>query len=171
MKRLVARLSLLTVLAFAGVVACSGGEASPTGGVVTVQFPSTQAAVATDFVQLFVFDITPEQRPSVCLDKVTARKREEKLNESLAPPPWNICELLAGRRPATIPYGEKAILAVAQRKDRNNELQDFMIGCSVQTLGDGDAPIPVRLALIDVRTPVPDTNCATVGDYCGSRCQ
>jgi hypothetical protein len=46
-----------------------------------------------------------------------------------------------------------------------------MIGCAVQTLGDGDAPIPIHLALLDVRVPVPETNCATVGDYCGSRCQ
>lgn len=167
MKRAV----LLPILGLAGLVACSAGEASPTGGVVTMQFPSTQAAVATDFVQLFVFDITPEQRTSVCLDKIAARKRQEALDASLTLQPWNICELLAGRRPATIPYGEKAILAVAQRKDRNDQLQDFMIGCSVQTLGDGDAPIPVRMSLVDVRTPVPETNCATVGDYCGSRCQ
>ena len=151
--------------------ACTAGEASPTAGVVSMQFPSTQAAVATDFVQLFVFDITPEQRETICLDKIGARKRQEPLNASLTPPPWNICELLAGRRPATIPYGEKAILAVAQRKDRNDQLQDFMIGCSVQTLGEGDAPLPVRLALLNVGTPVPETNCATVGDYCGSRCQ
>ena len=170
MKRLVLR-SSLGLAGLVGLVACSAGEASPTAGVVTMQFPSTQAAVATDFVQLFVFDVTPEQREKVCLEKIGARKNQEPLNASLTPPPWNICELLAGRRPATIPYGEKAILAVAQRKDRNNELQDFMIGCAVQTLGDGDAPIPVRLALLDVRTPVPDTNCATVGDYCNSRCQ
>jgi hypothetical protein len=162
---------VLALLGLFGLVACTAGEASPTGGVVSMQFPSTQAAVATDFVQLFVFDITPEQRNSVCLDKIGARKRQEPLNASLTPPPWNICELLAGRRPATIPYGEKAILAVAQRKDRNDQLQDFMIGCAVQTLGEGDAPLPVRLSLVNVGTPVPETNCATVGDYCGSRCQ
>ena len=166
------RTLLSLVLGLGGVVACSAGEASPSAGTVTMQFPSTQAAVATDFVQIYVFDVTtPQERTSICLDKITARKRKEALDASLTPPPWNICELLAGRRPATIPYGEKAILAVAQRKDRNNELQDFMLGCSVQTLGDGDAPIPVHLALVDVRTPVPETNCATVGDYCGSRCQ
>jgi hypothetical protein len=169
MKRVV----LVPLLALGAILlgACTAGEASPTAGVVSMQFPSTQAAVATDFVQLFVFDITPEQRETVCLDKIGARKRQEPLNASLTPPPWNICELLAGRRPATIPYGEKAILAVAQRKDRNDQLQDFMIGCAVQTLGEGDAPLPVRLALLNVGTPVPETNCATVGDYCGSRCQ
>jgi hypothetical protein len=165
------RAALLSLFGLFGVVACSAGEESPTAGIVAMQFPSTQAAVATDFVQLFVFDITPEQRASICLDKIGARKRQEPLNATLSPPPWNICELLAGRRPATIPYGEKAILAVAQRKDRNDQLQDFMIGCAVQTLGDGDAPLPVRLSLINVGTPVPETNCATVGDYCGSRCQ
>ena len=171
MRRLVGR-SFAVLAVAATVAACTAGDASPSPGVVTMQFPSTQAAVATDFVQLYVFDIkTPAERSSICLDKVTARKRKEPLNESFLPPPWNICELLAGRRAATIPYGEKAVLAVAQRKDRNDQLQDFMLGCSVQTLGEGDALVPIRLALIDVRTPVPETNCATVGDYCGSRCQ
>jgi hypothetical protein len=167
----VTRFVLVAGLLLGGIVACSAGEASPTSGIVTMQFPSTQAAVATDFVQLFVFDVGPDQAASICLDKIQARKRQEPLDASLTPPPWNICELLAGRRPATLPYGEKAVLAVAQRKDKNDQLQDFMIGCAVQTLGDGDAPIPVRLSLVNVGTPVPETNCATVGDYCGSRCQ
>ena len=166
------RALVLSLIGVLGVAACSASEGSPSPGKVTVQFPSTQAAVATDFVQLMVFDIgSPDQRATMCLDKVEARKRKEILTPSFQPPPWNICELLAGRRPATIPYGEKAILAVAQRKDKNNELQDFMIGCAVQTIGDGDAPIPIHLSLIDLGLPVPDTNCATVGDWCASRCQ
>lgn len=166
------QLSLLPVAALVALVACTAGEASPSAGTVTIQFPSTQAAVGTDFVQLYVFDVnSPAERASICLDKIAARKRQEPLDESLLPRAWNICELLAGRPPVTVPYGEKAILAVAQRKDRNSQLQDFMVGCAVQTIGDGDAPIPVHLALIDVRTPVPDTNCATVADWCGGRCQ
>ena len=36
---------LLPLFALLGVVACSAGESSPTSGVVSMQFPSTQAAV------------------------------------------------------------------------------------------------------------------------------
>ena len=53
------------------------------------------------------------------------------------------------------------MLAVAKRKTN-----DFLIGCSIQTFGDGDAPLDIDLALVDVGVSVPDTPCATVGDFC-----
>jgi len=165
----------LTVL-FAGLVAaaCSAGEGGPTAGAYTVQFPSTAAAVATDFVQVLVFDVkTPAQRPALCQDLITGRIRGDKQTPSVDPPApaANICEMLAGRKPVPIPYGEKAIMVVAQRKDRQGALQDFMVGCSVMTIGDGDAPLPVALRLVNVNQPVPDTQCGSVGEYCADKCR
>jgi hypothetical protein len=52
-------------------------------------------------------------------------------------------------------------VAVAQRRG-----SDFMIGCTLQTLGDGDALTPIALTLIDVGNPVPETTCSSVGDFC-----
>jgi hypothetical protein len=168
----IAILGSVALIGLSALPACTAGEGAPSTGKVTLQFPSTQAAVGTDFVQLLVFDLTPDDdRGAICLDKITARKRKEPLGESAVLPPWNVCELNAGRPPVTVGYGEKAILAIAQRTDANRELQDFLIGCAVQTIGNGDAPLPIYLSLIDVGSPVPETNCATVSDWCGERCQ
>ena len=75
MKRFLVSAALATVLASIALPACTAGEGDPSTGKVTLAFPSTQAAVGTDFVQLLVFDITPAERASICLDKITARKR------------------------------------------------------------------------------------------------
>jgi len=157
-----------------GIAACSAGEASPTAGAYTVQFPSTAAAVATDFVQVLVFDVkTPAERDTLCQDLISARIRGERQTPSVDPPApaANICEMLAGRKPVPIPYGEKALLVVAQRKDKSGALQDFMIGCAIMTIGDGDAPLPVPLRIISLTQPVPDTQCGSVGEYCADKCR
>jgi len=163
-----------TIVASAALLACSAGEAPPSTGTYTINFPSTAAAVATDQVQLLVFDIRkPEDRPTLCLDLITARKRGDTLRPSVNPPaaPVNICELSAGKKPIQIPYGDKAILAIAQRKDRNDQLQDFMLGCIIQTIGDGPAPEPISMSIISVAQPVPDTQCGSVSEFCQGRCQ
>ncbi len=168
-----------TLLALAGLfgllaAGCTAGEAPPTSGAYFVQFPSTAAAVATDFVQVLVFDVnTPEQRGTICQDLITGRIRGDKQTPSVDPPApaANICEMRAGRKPVPIPHGEKALLVIAQRKDRSGELQDFLIGCAVMTIGDGDAPLPVALRIISPQQPVPDTQCGSVGEYCDDKCR
>src|SRR5690606_17142735 len=129
------RVSLLAAVA-ALAAACSAGEPEPSKGTYTVQFPSTAAAVATDFVQILVFDVKrPEDRPTLCADLIAARLTDPTTLVSSVNPPApaaNICEMRAGRKPVTIPYGEHALLAVAQRRDPRNQeqLHDFMIGCA-----------------------------------------
>jgi hypothetical protein len=147
----------------AALLACNASADGPSSGTYTLNFPSTAAAVATDTVQLFVFEVpaSPSERSGFCQTLIKARERKETPKSLTDNPPVNICELLQGRKPITIAYGEKAILALAQRRG-----VDFMIGCTLQTLGDGDAPTPIDLALIDVGNPVPDTNCNSVGDFC-----
>jgi hypothetical protein len=155
-------------------VACTSGEADPSRGIYTVQFPSTAAAVATDFVQILVFDVDPENRAQVCQDLITARVSDPAaLVPSVNPPSpaANICEMRAGRKPVTVPYGEHALLAIAQRKDAQDQVKDFMIGCTIMTIGDGDAPLPIPVRLISVNQPVPPTSCGSVGEYCDGKCQ
>jgi hypothetical protein len=77
----------------------------------------------------------------------------------------NICDMSQGRKPVTVQYGELAVFAIAQRRGA-----DFMVGCSIQTFGDGDAPLPISLALVDVGNTVPDTTCSTVSDFCMLKC-
>lgn len=145
--------------------ACTAGEASPSSGTYTVQFPSTAAAVATDRVQILVFDVEPGSRATLCQNLIAARNRKEQLRPSVTNGAVNTCELFYGKKPITIPYGEKALLAIGVRKD-----QDFLLGCAIGTFGDGDAPVIVSLALADVANGVPDTVCTTVDDFCQKRC-
>jgi hypothetical protein len=173
MKRRASALASVAAL----VAACSGGEAEPSTGSYTVQFPSTAAAVATDFVQILVFDVkSPEERPTLCGDLIAARLTDPTtLVPSVNPPApaANICEMRAGKKPITIPYGEHALLAIAQRRDPQNpeQLQDFMIGCAIMTFGKGDAPLPIPVKLVTVNQRVPATTCASVGEYCDGLCE
>jgi hypothetical protein len=172
MKRAVSIASVSAVVA-----ACSAGEAEPSRGSYTVQFPSTAAAVATDFVQILVFQVKrPEERPTICGDLIAARLTDPTtLVPTVNPPapPANICEMRAGRKPITVPYGEHALLAIAQRRDpqRPDQLQDFMIGCAIMTFGQGDAPLPIPVKLVSVNQRVPATNCASVGEFCDGLCE
>jgi hypothetical protein len=163
---------LVVPLALA-VAACSskGNESSP--GIYSVQFPSTAAAVATDFVQILVFDVTPENREQICGDLVRGRTRGDELRPSVNPPSpsANICEMLAGRKPVTIPYGEKALLAIAQRKTNTGAIEDLLIGCAVMTIGEGDAPAPIPLHLVTISQPIPPTECGSVQEYCADQCR
>jgi hypothetical protein len=154
-------------LSLVGSVACTAPSTGPSPGTYSVSFPSTAAAVATDTVQLLVFEVpkSGEDRNDFCLTLIQGRKRQDPQKPILQNTPVNICEMLGGRKPITIPYGEKAVLAVAKRK-----MNDFLIGCSIQTFGDGDAPLDIDLALVDVGVSVPDTPCATVGDFCSQKC-
>lgn len=155
------------------LLSCTTGEAEPSKGTYSLQFPSTAAAVATESVQVLVFEVkTPEERAGICQDLIIARRTRPESLEPVVPPPAsaNVCEMLLGRRPVIVPYGEHALLAIAQRQDERGELRDFLIGCAVMTIGDGDPPLPIALKLVSVNAPIPPTNCATVGDYCASKC-
>jgi hypothetical protein len=161
------------VLACAALTACSAPDPGPSQGRYTVEFPTTEAAVATDFVQVFVFDVIDEtKRGSLCDDLISTRiTAPATLKPSVDPPApaTNICEMRAGIKPVTIPYGEHALLAVAQRRNKD-QLQDLLIGCTIMTIGDGDAPLPIQLRLVNPTQQLPTTNCASVGDYCGGKC-
>jgi len=166
---------VLTTAALTAMMAaaCTSGEAEPSRGAYTVQFPSTAAAVATDFVQILVFDVKPEDRGRICEDLIATRLTDPaKLIPSVNPPApaANICEMRAGRKPVAIPYGEHALLAVAQKKDRGDVVRDFMIGCAIMTIGDGDAPLSIPVRLVSVNQPVPATTCGSVGEYCDEKC-
>lgn len=159
---------LLVLAAFAALaVACSAGEEAPSTGVYTIQFPSTAAAVATDTVQLLLFDLpgAAGERASFCENVIAARKRKDPQKPALQNQPVNICEMSQGRRPFTVPFGERAVFAIAQRRGI-----DFMVGCSIQTFGAGDAPLPISMALVDVGNSVPETSCPTVSDFCTLKC-
>ncbi len=163
---------LFSFLALLGLVACTAGEASPSQGTYTLQFPSTAAAVATDYVQVFAYDFPPDQRNFACADLIAARASGNTTTQPIfTGPRVNICELLNGAKPITVPYGEHAVLAVALRTN-GSATQDFLVGCTIQTFGDGNAPLPIFLQLVDLTNlKVPPTTCTSVGDRCSQACK
>ena len=157
------KLAAAALAAFA-LFACTAPSSGPSQGTYTVSFPSTAAAVATDTVQLLLFDVpqAPADRAEFCQTLIQERKRADTQRQpSLSNQPVNICELLLGRKPLTIPYGEAAVLAIARHKGT-----DLMTGCVIQTFGDGDAPVDIPLALVDVGVAIPATDCTRVADFC-----
>ncbi len=149
------------------LMSCTAGEGDPSSGGYTIQFPSTAAAVATDTVQVLLFDVPDGEgeRMTFCEQLIQARKRKDPQKPSVLNPPANICEMLQGRKAIRVPYGERAVFAIAQRRG-----VDFMLGCAIQTIGDGDLPLPIAMSLVDLGNPVPDTTCSSVGAFCALAC-
>jgi len=170
------RATVRAALLAAMLVGC-GGEDEPdtTEGTYTLEFPSAGAAVATDYVQLLVFGVKkPADRTELCPSLIARRASDPA---SLVPdvnppePALNICEMRVGRKPVTVPYGEHAILAVGQRRAAGDRREDFVVGCSVMTIGRGNAPKPIAVALVKPEQPLPPTACTTLVDFCERRCQ
>ena len=164
------KIALCTFAVGLGLIACSSAGA-PSRGTYTIAFPSTAAAVATDFVQILVFDVNGD-RATLCQDLVGTRiSSPDDLVPTVNPPapPTNICELHANVKPIEIPYGEHALLAIGSRRQGDSTgTKDFLIGCAIMTIGDGDAPVAIPMRLINVNFPVPPTKCASVGDFCAT---
>ena len=164
----------LSLLAVAAVVGACTNTAAPSKGSYTLEFPSTAAAIATDYVQVLVFDANGANRDTICGNLITQRLTSpDSLTPSVNPPApaANICQMHAGTLPITVPYGEHALLAIGEKKKGDAATTDFLIGCALMSIGDGDAPVPIALRLVSVNQPVPQTTCASVGDFCALKCQ
>ena len=83
--RTVAKTSVAVALASFGVVACAASPDGPSKGSYTVQFPSTEAAVATDSVIVLVFDGPKgaDDRATLCQQLVQATGGELKVETEL----------------------------------------------------------------------------------------
>lgn len=151
------------------LVAGGCSEASPPSeGTIGVSFPSTAAAVATDYLQFFVFDgpSSEAERATLCQGLIQARRKGDALSPTAQSEPISICDAVEGRVPVTIPYGERAVLVIGTRQQK-----DFLIGCALQTFGAGDAALPIALSLIDPSTSLPSKTCPTVADACSGACK
>ena len=153
------------LLALAGVVGC-GGSGDPSSGSYIVTFPSTAAAVATDSVVVLVFEVPGPQLGTFCQDVVRKRRNKEDLPHPLAESaPVSPCDLNAGRAPLTVSYGTRAVLAVGTRAGA-----DFLIGCAIQKVEEGSAPVPVDVTLVNQIVTVPQTTCTKLQDHCSGKC-
>jgi hypothetical protein len=129
-----------------------------------LRFPSTAVAVATESVQVMVFDASVPGAD--CLSLATARQSGVDLPASPvlladtgAQP---ICTLTQGQGTLEVSYGLRSFFAVSQRQG-----QDFFFGCTQTDLEADNPPVDVWLAEAKVGTTVPVTTCLTLSQKCG----
>lgn len=149
-----------------GVVACSA-EASPSNGTYTVNFPSVAAAVAVDSLQVFVFDAKGQDPNAVCSELILKVKSNQDLGvKQVTGPVLGPCDLAAGAKPITIPYGEKAIMAIGQAGGVT-----LLAGCVEETVGSGNLPVSISLGIVNTSASVKATTCTKLSDFCSGKCK
>lgn len=166
-QRIGKRAGVALTAALTALVSLSGcGDAAPSKGSYTVVFPSVAAAVASESIQVFVFDAPADKRTSVCSELVSLRRTRRPLQPLAEGPVVRVCDATTGEGELTVGYGDRAFLVVATRQG-----EDFLVGCAIQNVGTGDAPAKVFLAPASTKTAVPVTTCTTLSDACGGRCK
>jgi hypothetical protein len=153
----------------AALLACGCGteKGPPSQGSFTLTFPSTAAAVTTDTVQIFVFEVADGGVSALCPSLIERRRSKQQLPPRLLElPPTSPCDLAAGKQQLNIPYGVRGLLAVGQRGG-----EDYLIGCAVEPIGDGDAPVPIQLTMFSSTVAVPSTSCQQLSQKCQRQCK
>jgi hypothetical protein len=158
-------------------VACSAGTDPPQQGSITVTFPSVSAAVATDSLQLEVFD-APD--PSTCLDLVEKRKTGQELPPPLLERlPVPTCTFLDNKAaPLEVGYGRRAFLVVGVGCARaagagvgERPAQPCLIGCALQGVGNAKIVVDVPLTLFSNTVDIPTTTCTQLSVKCKGGCK
>jgi hypothetical protein len=173
--RRVSAIAACSGLMFVGLVACSSTEtpSPPTEARYDISFPSTGAAVATENVQVFVFD--GDVAGTDCLTLATRRRTGQDLPPRLTETePISPCELRdtassesrAKGRLTNMTYGNRVFFAVATF-DRG---RDFLVGCAAAIVGAGTQPVEIFLSLASQSVSVPSTTCRELSTKCDSSC-
>lgn len=150
------------------VLAC-GGDDSPKAPVTyDLRFPSVDVAVASQTVEVFVFDpLAKENR--ICEELLVKRRSRQDLGIAIGRmPPTPICDVLAGNAPSVeVGFGTWAFLTVVQSSST-----DYLLGCTLANVGPGTAKPVVSLSYAAATAPqAPATTCLDLGQKCKGSCQ
>jgi hypothetical protein len=176
MKPKMSRRALSLLAASGVVVACSAPTDPPQEGTIIVTFPSVSAALATDTLQLEVFD-APEA--STCLELVEKRKTGQDLPKPLVERlPIPTCTFVDNKAaPLDVGYGRRAFLVVgvgcgrAAGPGSSARLpQPCLIGCALQGVGNAKITVDVPLTLFSNTVDVPATTCTQLSVKCRGGC-
>lgn len=141
-----------------------GPEKSPEVSY-SVVFPSENAAVYTENLEVFAFE------NYACSDAIQGR-----LNGAFAVSPAasvqsaSVCKLLASPQTMTLPFSKVSLLVVGTRPGQSP--QDVLIGCAEATVGDGAFPLPVNLSVVPrgSSTLIPVGACPSLAAKCSGGC-
>jgi len=150
------------------VVACAQPvdqrQSLPSSTQYELRFPSTAVAVATETVQVMVFDASVTGAD--CLSLATARVSGAQLPQSpvllLDTGSVPICSLAGGQSTFELSFGARSFLGVAQKGG-----QDFFYGCTQTDLQPDAGTIDIWLAEARIGTTVPETACTSLSQKCG----
>jgi hypothetical protein len=147
------------------IVACGSTEGTIN---YTVNFPSVAAAVETDSVQLYVFDMAGQDPKSFCEQLVLQVKSNQDLptkGRLVTGPAITPCNLAAGAQPISMTYGDRALLAVGTQGGMTT-----VAGCTVETVGQGTLPVSISLGVVNTAVAVKPSGCSKLSDFCAGRC-
>ncbi|HEX7665861.1 MAG TPA: hypothetical protein VF407_15145 [Polyangiaceae bacterium] len=159
---------ILTAASFASLaflVACAGTNDKQKGSL-SISFPSTAAAIATDRLELHVYDGSD---PNACLAAVEARQKGQPQPTPVFETASDTCDFLDNKVTAVdMSYGERAFMVVALRAASQGANQtDFLIGCTRIGIGDVPNTVDVPLTLFSSNVSVPaSSKCSTLSAKC-----
>ena len=157
--------TLLVLGAVSLAVASCSGNGSASAVAFDLRFPSIEAAVAADSVEVRVFDGTKEN----CQALFAKASAGAALPAALATTNLKkTCSVLT--TPLSLPeiaYGRRAVLASAT----DSENKTVLLGCSDVELNEGTPTVDIFLSLASrFNAPPPPTPCKTLGEYCAKSC-
>jgi hypothetical protein len=171
-SRLVAVSFVLGGVSIVSLGACGPGTADQKQGAVSVSFPSTADAIATDTLELRVYDASTVDGsiPNDCLNLIST---EQNSPQTLPKPIYDStkvdsCNFFTGKvKPIDMGYGPRSFFVVGQRAT-NGITADYVIGCTVIGIGDVANNVNVELSLFDAKSPLApaSTKCASLSDRC-----
>lgn len=164
MSRRLANAASMLLVAVACTACAEDKIETVDGGLgYSIEFPSKQAAIATESLKVYVFGGEQD-----CLALMQGKKSGTPLPAPLAETPAApVCDYLAGTAGGDmdLPAGEYVVFAVAQREN-----QDFLLGCAKQVVDAATEPAPINMTLANETRGVPATTCNLLADKCGGRC-
>jgi hypothetical protein len=147
---------------------CSSKDAALAPTSVTLTFPSTEAAVASDSVQIQVFDETaadPSNLSAACEDLVAQARSSQALPAPLVDVSTSACALQSGDDPVTVGVGVRAFLVTATSNGTA-----LLIGCTVESVEGGSLLVPIDLVPLSDAVVVPPTTCTALSQHCSGGC-
>lgn len=153
---------LFAFLGLATVACAAKEESAPPDIAFDVQFPSPQAAAATDNVKVYAFE------GGNCTDLIRSRTTTRQLPAAAAETPLlTPCQLLQGADNSFELDLQKdyALLAVGQVKG-----EDVFIGCTTQRAFGTTKALPISLTFVNIQVGIPTTTCTKLSEKCAQRC-
>jgi hypothetical protein len=150
---------------------CGGDDdyALPTEYELT--FPSTEVAVVTDSVHLYVVDATGRDRDA-CSQLFAARNAGTKFDRVLVETKLDVCGAFVQRPKVEVSFGARAFFVAASSVDEPEG--DYLLGCAVALVGSDGMKPHVDLALapgvLDPKKLVASVNCRSLTDRCAGKC-